>query len=125
MNILQKFVLFIKYPVKFVIVSDRMFESQLQPFIEWKKLTQHCGVGFLALRWERQAEREELRSRCRALVAPLRHDFFQRLRESDVLLGMQGKGTLRPIKGSTQTHEEGFYKGMAHYLIWEVGVHKW
>ena len=42
-----------------------------------------------------------------------------------LLLGMQGKGTLRPIKGSTQTHEEGFYKGMAHYLIWEVGVHKW
>jgi hypothetical protein len=25
-----------KYPVKFVIVSDRMFEAQLQPFIEWK-----------------------------------------------------------------------------------------
>jgi hypothetical protein len=25
-----------KYPVKFVIVSDRMFESQLQPYIEWK-----------------------------------------------------------------------------------------
>jgi len=25
-----------KYPVKYVIVSDRMFEAQLQPFIEWK-----------------------------------------------------------------------------------------
>ncbi|MCP4910826.1 MAG: T9SS type A sorting domain-containing protein [Bacteroidetes bacterium] len=25
------------YPVHYVIVSDRMFESQLQPFIEWKK----------------------------------------------------------------------------------------
>jgi hypothetical protein len=26
----------VSYPVKYVIVSDRMFESQLQPFIEWK-----------------------------------------------------------------------------------------
>ncbi len=25
-----------RYPVKYVIVSDRMFESQLQPFIAWK-----------------------------------------------------------------------------------------
>ena len=25
-----------KYPVKYLIVSDRMFESTLQPFIEWK-----------------------------------------------------------------------------------------
>ncbi len=25
-----------KYPVKFVIVSDRMFETQLQPYIAWK-----------------------------------------------------------------------------------------
>jgi len=25
-----------RYPVKYVIVSDRMFEAQLQPFIEWK-----------------------------------------------------------------------------------------
>jgi hypothetical protein len=25
-----------EYPIKYVIVSDRMFESQLQPFIEWK-----------------------------------------------------------------------------------------
>ena len=25
-----------KYPVKFVIISDRMFETQLQPYIEWK-----------------------------------------------------------------------------------------
>jgi hypothetical protein len=25
-----------KYPIKYVIVSDPMFESQLQPFIEWK-----------------------------------------------------------------------------------------
>ncbi len=25
-----------KYPVKYVIVSDRMFEAQLQPLIEWK-----------------------------------------------------------------------------------------
>ncbi|MFQ5454030.1 MAG: C25 family cysteine peptidase, partial [Candidatus Zixiibacteriota bacterium] len=24
------------YPVKYVIISDRMFETQLQPFIEWK-----------------------------------------------------------------------------------------
>ncbi|MCP4706891.1 MAG: hypothetical protein GY865_20010, partial [candidate division Zixibacteria bacterium] len=24
------------YPIKYLIVSDRMFESQLQPFIEWK-----------------------------------------------------------------------------------------
>jgi hypothetical protein len=24
------------YPVKYMIISDRMFESQLQPFIEWK-----------------------------------------------------------------------------------------
>jgi len=27
---------FTKYPIKYVIVSDRMFEDQLQPFIEWK-----------------------------------------------------------------------------------------
>jgi hypothetical protein len=27
---------FTRYPVKYVIVADRMFESQLQPFIEWK-----------------------------------------------------------------------------------------
>jgi len=26
----------VKYPVKYVIVADRMFEAQLQPFIEWK-----------------------------------------------------------------------------------------
>jgi hypothetical protein len=26
----------VKYPVKYLIVSDRMFESTLQPFIEWK-----------------------------------------------------------------------------------------
>ncbi len=26
----------VKHPVKYVIVSDRMFESQLPPFIEWK-----------------------------------------------------------------------------------------
>jgi hypothetical protein len=26
----------VKYPVKYVIISDRMFEAQLQPFIEWK-----------------------------------------------------------------------------------------
>jgi hypothetical protein len=26
----------VQYPVKYLIVSDRMFESQLQPFIEWK-----------------------------------------------------------------------------------------
>ncbi len=26
----------VSYPVKYVIISDRMFESQLQPFIEWK-----------------------------------------------------------------------------------------
>jgi hypothetical protein len=26
----------VTYPVKYVIVSDRMFEAQLQPFIEWK-----------------------------------------------------------------------------------------
>jgi len=25
-----------KYPIKYLIVSDRMFEAQLQPFIEWK-----------------------------------------------------------------------------------------
>ncbi|MBL7134994.1 MAG: carboxypeptidase regulatory-like domain-containing protein [Candidatus Marinimicrobia bacterium] len=25
-----------KYPVKYLIVADRMFESQLEPFIEWK-----------------------------------------------------------------------------------------
>ncbi|MBU2625794.1 MAG: hypothetical protein KKG33_09565 [candidate division Zixibacteria bacterium] len=25
-----------RYPIKYVIVSDRMFEAQLQPFIEWK-----------------------------------------------------------------------------------------
>ena len=28
---------FTRYPVKFVIVSDRMFEDQLQPYIEWKQ----------------------------------------------------------------------------------------
>jgi hypothetical protein len=28
---------FTLYPVKYVIISDRMFEPQLQPFIEWKK----------------------------------------------------------------------------------------
>jgi len=27
-----------KYPVKFVIIADRMFETQLQPFIEWKTM---------------------------------------------------------------------------------------
>ncbi len=27
-----------RYPVKFVIVSDRMFEAQLQPYIEWKTM---------------------------------------------------------------------------------------
>ncbi|MEE9554603.1 MAG: C25 family cysteine peptidase, partial [candidate division Zixibacteria bacterium] len=26
----------VQYPVKYVIISDRMFEDQLQPFIEWK-----------------------------------------------------------------------------------------
>ncbi|GEM_PF-407787 len=26
----------VKYPVKYLIISDRMFESQLEPFIEWK-----------------------------------------------------------------------------------------
>ncbi len=26
----------VTYPVKYLIISDRMFESQLQPFIEWK-----------------------------------------------------------------------------------------
>ncbi len=26
----------VKYPVKYLIISDRMFEAQLQPFIEWK-----------------------------------------------------------------------------------------
>jgi hypothetical protein len=26
----------VNYPVKYLIVSDRMFEAQLQPFIEWK-----------------------------------------------------------------------------------------
>lgn len=26
----------IKYPVKYLIISDRMFETQLQPFIQWK-----------------------------------------------------------------------------------------
>jgi hypothetical protein len=26
----------VTYPVKYVIIADRMFESQLQPFIEWK-----------------------------------------------------------------------------------------
>ncbi|MCK4764542.1 MAG: PKD domain-containing protein [Candidatus Aminicenantes bacterium] len=26
----------VKYPTKYVIVADRMFESQLQPFIQWK-----------------------------------------------------------------------------------------
>ncbi|MCX7696820.1 MAG: C25 family cysteine peptidase [Bacteroidales bacterium] len=26
-----------KYPIKFVIVADRMFQSALQPFIQWKK----------------------------------------------------------------------------------------
>ncbi len=43
-----------KYPVKFVIVSDRMFEAQLQPYIEWKTMkgftvveayTDESGVG--------------------------------------------------------------------------------
>jgi len=29
---------FMRYPVKYVIISARMFESQLQPLIEWKKL---------------------------------------------------------------------------------------
>ncbi|MFH2036316.1 MAG: C25 family cysteine peptidase [Candidatus Zixiibacteriota bacterium] len=27
-----------KYPIKYLIISDRMFETQLQPFIEWKTL---------------------------------------------------------------------------------------
>jgi hypothetical protein len=27
-----------RYPIKYVIVSDPMFEDQLQPFIEWKRL---------------------------------------------------------------------------------------
>jgi hypothetical protein len=27
---------FTTYPIKYVIISDRMFEDQLQPFIEWK-----------------------------------------------------------------------------------------
>ena len=27
---------FMRYPIKYVIVSDSMFETQLQPFIEWK-----------------------------------------------------------------------------------------
>jgi PKD repeat protein len=26
----------VKYPIKYAVVSDRMFESQLQPFIQWK-----------------------------------------------------------------------------------------
>jgi PKD repeat protein len=26
----------VKYPIKYLIISDRMFESQLQPFIAWK-----------------------------------------------------------------------------------------
>ncbi len=42
------------YPIKYVIISDRMFESQLQPFIEWKtqkgfmvieSYTDEAGVG--------------------------------------------------------------------------------
>ncbi|UCD95415.1 MAG: hypothetical protein JSU69_05030, partial [Candidatus Zixiibacteriota bacterium] len=28
----------VKYPVKYLIISDIMFESQLQPFIEWKTI---------------------------------------------------------------------------------------
>ncbi|MFO8128790.1 MAG: C25 family cysteine peptidase [Bacteroidales bacterium] len=28
---------FTRYPVKYVIIADRMFETQLQPLIEWKK----------------------------------------------------------------------------------------
>ncbi|NQU85596.1 MAG: T9SS type A sorting domain-containing protein [Mariniphaga sp.] len=27
---------FMRYPIKYLIISDRMFESQLQPLIEWK-----------------------------------------------------------------------------------------
>ena len=29
---------FMRYPVKYVVISNRMFESQLQPLIEWKRL---------------------------------------------------------------------------------------
>lgn len=37
----------LKYPIKYVIVADRMFESQLQPFIQWKiKKGYNVVVGY-------------------------------------------------------------------------------
>lgn len=41
--------------------------------------------GFISLSWEKRAHEEELRTRCLALAAPLRREFFSRLAEFDYL----------------------------------------
>lgn len=47
-----------------------------------------AGFGFLALRWERQAQEEDLRARCRALVEPMRRAFFDVLEANNLLEGV-------------------------------------
>lgn len=50
------------------------------------------GFGVLALGWEKRAEREELRARCRTLVEPLREDLRDGLVEKNVLAGLVASG---------------------------------
>ena len=52
------------------------------------------AFGVLALGWEKRAEREELRARCRSLVEPLREDLRSGLAERNVLAG------LGPVQGA-------------------------
>ena len=73
------------------------------------------GFGFLALGWEKRAEREELRMRCQALVEPLREDLLVELEAEDVL----GTGNLRtrwdelelPLPGGENELTEKFSAG--------------
>lgn len=43
------------------------------------------GFGFTSLRWERQSQEEEMRSRCLSLSEPLRSEFFNRISKHDQL----------------------------------------
>ena len=69
--------------------------------------------GFLALRWEKRAEREELRARCQALVVPLREDLLERLTAASVLPNgnMELEGTALPVPGEESESLKQFQEG--------------
>lgn len=69
------------------------------------------AFGFLALSWAERAEREELRSRCAAMVEPLRAELWEGLRGRSVLHLLPDAGPQIPEPGEESASLRYFREG--------------